>query len=76
MVESEICTTSACSGKVTRDLGRRAADGCWYRFALYWGSSVQCTQILIRFNFRRVKLSRIADLSNFCIFIFADVRGS
>ena len=26
-------------------VNRRTADGCWSRFALYWGSSVQCTQI-------------------------------
>ena len=25
-------------------MGRRTADDCWSRFALYWGSSVQCTQ--------------------------------
>ena len=30
----------------SRDIGRRTADGCWCCFALYRGSSVQCTQYI------------------------------
>ena len=38
------------------------------------GFRVTCPKVMyrIRFNFRGVKLSRIADFSNFRVFIFAD----